>query len=505
MAIQTRSSSRKTTTDDQAVNDEQQQNDAPPPNRAARRAAQKKEAREAKNTKTSKSIRSSKKNNPNNRTPTATSSSQVRPLTNPKTTHYEFGGVLGAIGMIVFLPLLVLAFAYGCDKTGYKPVERSYQFMSNFDKYALIDGLKNWHYGSVLFYLGIVLQLAVYSQALPGEEVEGVPLRDGRRLKYKINAMASLQSLLMIAVMALRGQGWTVFLWTKTHFADIALFSVAFSFLVSICVYVSSFFGHKMLALGGNTGNPIYDFMIGRELNPRIGNFDIKFFTELRPGLIMWLCLNICFAIYQWVELGRVTYSMILVNVFQAWYVLDALINESSVLTTMDITTDGFGFMLAFGNLCWVPMMYSLQARYLSDYPVDLSIPHLLAIVALQFIGYYIFRSANSQKDTFRKDPSHPKVADLQYIETKAGTRLITSGWWGKARHINYLGDWLMSVAWCLPCGFDSIIPYFYCIYFAILLIHRERRDEDKCRKKYGEDWERYCSIVKYRIIPGIY
>lgn len=151
--------------------------------------------------------------------------------------------------------------------------------------------------------------------------------------------------------------------------------------------------------------------MIGRELNPRIRNFDIKFFTELRPGLVLWFCLNICFAVNQWVELGRLTYSMILVNLFQAWYILDALYNESSILTTMDITTDGFGFMLAFGNLCWVPIMYSLQARYLSDFPVDLSYPHLALIVGIQAIGYYIFRSANSQKDAFRKDPKDPKVA----------------------------------------------------------------------------------------------
>jgi hypothetical protein len=268
--------------------------------------------------------------------------------------------------------------------------------------------------------------------------------------------------------------------------------------------------------------------MIGRELNPRIGKFDIKFFVELRPGLIMWMTLNAFFALYQYSELGRFTYSMILVNVFQGWYVIDALINEPAVLTTMDMTTDGFGFMLAFGNLCWVPFMYSLQARYLADFPVDLPLPALAGIVALQLFGYYIFRSANSQKDKFRKDPNDPKVAgnnmsktrgvicvtikiliylhvDLKYIQTKAGTRLITSGWWGTARHINYLGDWLMSVAWCLPCGFNSVIPYFYCVYFAILLVHRERRDEEKCRKKYGADWERYCSIVKYRIIPYVY
>jgi hypothetical protein len=59
--------------------------------------------------------------------------------------------------------------------------------------------------------------------------------------------------------MALRGQGWYMFLWTKAHFADIALFSVFFSFLVAIGVYIKSFMGNKLLALGGNTGNPIYD------------------------------------------------------------------------------------------------------------------------------------------------------------------------------------------------------------------------------------------------------
>lgn len=61
----------------------------------------------------------------------------------------------------------------------------------------------------------------------------------------------------------------------------------------------------------------------------------------------------------------------------------------------------------------------------------------------------------------------------------------------------------MMGLAYCLPCGFGSPIPYFYAIYFTVLLIHRERRDDEKCRKKYGKDWERYCEIVKSRIIPG--
>ena len=35
---------------------------------------------------------------------------------------------------------------------------------------------------------------------------------------------------------------------------------------------------------------------------------------------------------------------------------------------TMDITTEGFGFMLAMGDLGWVPFTYSLQALYLVEH-----------------------------------------------------------------------------------------------------------------------------------------
>ena len=37
------------------------------------------------------------------------------------------------------------------------------------------------------------------------------------------------------------------------------------------------------------TGNVIYDFFMGHQLNPRWGKFDFKFFFEVRPGLIGWV------------------------------------------------------------------------------------------------------------------------------------------------------------------------------------------------------------------------
>jgi protein-S-isoprenylcysteine O-methyltransferase Ste14 len=62
-----------------------------------------------------------------------------------------------------------------------------------------------------------------------------------------------------------------------------------------------------------------------------------------------------------------------------------------------------------------------------------------------------------------------------------------------------------MALAWCLPTGASHIPPYFYFIYFAPLLIDRERRDHRECKKKYGDDWDTYCAKVKYRIIPFLY
>lgn len=44
------------------------------------------------------------------------------------------------------------------------------------------------------------------------------------------------------------------------------------------------------LTLRCSPGNPLYDFFLGRELNPRFGSFDCKYFCELRPGLIGWVC-----------------------------------------------------------------------------------------------------------------------------------------------------------------------------------------------------------------------
>ena len=307
----------------------------------------------------------------------------------------------------------------------------------------------------------------------------------------------------------------------------------------------------RELAAGGHTGNVLYDWYIGRELNPRItlpllGEIDIKEFCELRPGMLGWAILDLTFVAHQYSTYGYVTDSILLVTLFQIIYVIDSIWMEPAVLTMMDITTDGFGFMLAFGDLVWVPFIYSLQCKYLAVYPVHLGLYGTLGVLAVNGIGYYIFRSSNSEKNAFRVNPNDPALAHLEYIETKSGSKLLVSSWWGMSRHPNYFGDWIMAWAWCLPTGLAGylvqqsssvpgsgkspadgsivggsptrtqvvqgeargwgvVITYFYVIYFAVLLLHRERRDEEKCQRKYGDDWKRYQERVRWRIFPGVY
>ena len=67
--------------------------------------------------------------------------------------------------------------------------------------------------------------------------------------------------------------------------------------MLAVFVYIISFIPlakpngigtkERILSINGNTGNPFYDWFIGRELNPRIGSWDIKLFCELRPDVIM--------------------------------------------------------------------------------------------------------------------------------------------------------------------------------------------------------------------------
>lgn len=82
-------------------------------------------------------------------------------------------------------------------------------------------------------------------------------------------------------------------------------------------------------------------------------------------------------------------------------------------MSQMDITTDGFGFMLSFGDLTWLPFTYGLQARYLAFHPVHLGLFYSAVIIAIKLTGLYIFRVSNNEKGHFRngKNPKSERIS----------------------------------------------------------------------------------------------
>jgi len=421
--------------------------------------------------------------------------------------HYEFGGKFGAIFIMLSLPLLVyLLFSATQNNSHFNAGGGTDEAFQELFK-SLTKASHDWTMNMQLRGIGVILIWfafqSVLAIALPGPIVEGVLTPSGQRLQYKLNGHFAFWVTVVSLLLSCQYLS-TVY---DVYF-ELMTASVLISFIASTCLFVASFRGGGARAqLSSNISNSesrLYDFFIGRELNPRLWEFfDLKFLCELRPGLLGWMVLNGGMMCKQYELVGSVSLPMLLVNLCQGFYVWDALHNELAILTTMDITHDGFGWMLVFGDLTWVPFTYGLQARYLVHRNPDLGTWTLAGIFLLNALGYTIFRGSNSEKNNFRRNPNqNPK---WRWLTTKSGSKLLISGWWGLARKMNYTGDLVMGLSWCLFCGWESIVPYFYLIYFTILLVHRSQRDDALCLRKYGQDWEKYKELVPYTFLPYIY
>ncbi|CAI6001589.1 unnamed protein product [Closterium sp. NIES-64] len=365
--------------------------------------------------------------------------------------------------------------------------------------------------------------LIVAGAILPGKVFPGTVLADGTRLHYKCNGFRVLLLLL-----ALLGYGVQSGHLSATIVADLAgeLFATTFAFtvLLSLALYLAGVFSTNAKSSSLKPkfhGNFISDFIYGVQLNPSVFGLDLKFFC-LRPAMMGWLLINLSIAAKQHelllklpdnshaitlaslnltsilpasvasssiATLPIITLPMFLYQVFTAIYVLDYFWFEEYMTSTWDIIAENFGFMLVFGDLIWIPFTFSVQAWWLlahgtarDSIAATVSLPFAIVTVAVFVVGYAVFRGANRQKHIFKHDPTAKIWGKTPRV---VGGRLLVSGYWGIARHCNYLGDLMLALSYSLPCAFYSLCPYFYPIYLLILLLWRERRDEARCRAKY--------------------
>ncbi|KAF8820943.1 putative Delta(14)-sterol reductase [Cardiosporidium cionae] len=433
------------------------------------------------------------------------------------TAHKDFGGVFGVCFIALLLPAWSLWISIACQSRSH-----CLHFYNLSDikftvgKWWPKTFADYWNWEAFGIVIAWQLFCAFLYIVLPGKTVKGLPIKElkGTQLKYKLNG--HLQFWVTLFFLRFGNIKYDAAFGSLTFnafplnhllqmYIPLMTATFAVSIILSVILYLLSFRKSTVLSHSGSTGYFLVDFFMGRELNPRgIFLFDWKVFLDLRPSLIGWTVLNVAFLIAEKDFKGYVSTPLVLVSLFQGIYTWDALLHEEALLTTMDITTEGLGFMLVFGNISWVPFMYSLQGHYLVYFNGNISYLYLLTCSLLFIEGYYIFRASNSEKDTFRRDPTNPEVKHLEYLETETGRKLLTSGWWGTARKINYTGDMLMALSWCLLAGFGSPVPFFYFFYLVILLCHRAWRDDIACRRKYGSFWTTYKKSVPYIFIPRL-
>uniref|UniRef100_A0A7S4PV59 Delta(24(24(1)))-sterol reductase n=1 Tax=Alexandrium monilatum TaxID=311494 RepID=A0A7S4PV59_9DINO len=266
----------------------------------------------------------------------------------------------------------------------------------------------------------------------------------------------------------------------------------------------------------------IYNFFIGVETHPRIGKVDVKMVAETRVSWTLLFLVTLGSYLETSRRLGTWLNPTAFMLLAHGLYANACAKGEHFIPYTWDISTEKFGWMLCWWNLAGVPLLYCYQSLFLAKStweglllpPVPKEVYYGVLVVAL-LLAYWIWDEANYHKCYFKMEqrgeilnrrlfPTFRHVKDPKYIKCDAGVLLI-DGWYAYARKIHYTADTVMALLWGLSCGFSSLLPYFYFVFFVAMITHRAGRDEARCRAKYGAAWDKYLKAVPYRFVPRIY
>jgi len=461
----------------------------------------------------------------------------------------EFGGNLGCLFWTFFIPIAIWYF-YGCCALGHGALmipDSKFWYDLYF---TLPEGLAirpTWK--AFWATLAWIKFQALMEILIPAKIVEGVTLKNGNKLKYPMNGLAAFFiSHLTMYTLCWIGLLSPYFIWSNMG----ALLTTGVLVAAAMATWLYVDFG---LLWRRHVDDPefeedwgvfhlsecINDWWLGVARNPRLFHrwlkvpFDLKRFWNARPGLTLWVIGNQsylaaiyfgchitdgqaqCSATGDW---SRMSMAAVMVTVAQWYYILDYNLMESAYLTTTDIRHDLFGFMLTYGDWGFLVWYYAFAfVGYVSFLEKPLNDNHLNFAIgtAIYVLGMMLFRSTNIQKHNFRTyianggDLSRYYVwgKPVEYIHTEEGSYLLMSGWWGLARHFNYIGDMVMCLGWAISCTGPGhlfpFIPLSYCTYFWLMDIHRMFRDEGRCRQKYKVDWAKYEAVVPWRIFPNVF
>ena len=191
------------------------------------------------------------------------SNKQSAALLNPRTTTYEFFGPIGALSVTLGVPFLTYALYFSCSESSGGCPPPTSELLERFS--ASVKSLEwwksLWDSEAALIYLGWYAFCVATWLVLPGDWIDGVTLRTGDKKKYKINAFSTFLLTLGLLFGYLYRFGPKDFTFIYDKWIGFVTAALAMSVLQGLYVYLGSYRGEKLLALGGNSGNAVYDVL----------------------------------------------------------------------------------------------------------------------------------------------------------------------------------------------------------------------------------------------------
>jgi len=270
----------------------------------------------------------------------------------------------------------------------------------------------------------------------------------------------------------------------------------------------------------GSSGSYVVDYYWGTELYPKILGIDVKHFVNCRFSMTFWQMAGLVFTYRSYTLNKQLDYGLALAALSQYIYLVKFYYWEIGYMRSIDIIVDRAGFYETWGCLVFVPSLYTLHSRISVRSASGLSLPAAGAIFAVGLAGVLLNFWADMQRQRFRERKGKglvwgkkPKFIEASYTVLEKGKRqtktslLLASGFWGIARHSHYLFELMAAWSWCLLANpfKNGVLVLSYAVFLTILLLHRAKRDEEKCLKKYGDDYRKYVALVPYKVIPGVY
>lgn len=132
----------------------------------------------------------------------------------------------------------------------------------------------------------LLFQVGLY-QFLPGDLNSGQLTPAGFLLKYRTNGLLAW-IVSHILYFAASYTGYLDPAIIPKHWDGLIFAANVAGYILTTFAFLKAHFAPTHPTDRKFSGSHIYDYYMGIELNPRIGNFDFKLYTNGRPGIVAW-------------------------------------------------------------------------------------------------------------------------------------------------------------------------------------------------------------------------